>query len=352
MSVETYYKRNLAAMDENLKRDLDDNETLHANKAKVIKENYGLEIDTKNQAYDDDLRANEVQKYINMREVAENNANLGLTDSGLNRTQSTAVQLSASNNAAKIERDRNNMVRALEVETNRYLTENENSRISSAASIKKGYEDSAMSSAVDMYKADVDAAAKYNDSIIAAQEKYNTQKKTDYSNLYKHLSENSEDLDYCAKLIDEYIKLYGVDDESSEVSALLKVAELTLADLNQYKLTGNTIYYTQDDYDSETDENKKEYMLTRGANDYKTGSQQYKIVLQKSTGNFLWAGVDNNDVVDIYYSDGTLLKKDVKLGDLKDGKGNKAALAITNWTSGKKKGAETTLELDLSNISL
>ena len=169
MSVETYYKRNLAAMDENLKRDLADNETLHGNQAKVIKENYGLEIDTKNQAYDEDLRANEVQKFINMREVAENNANLGLTDSGLNRTQSTAVQLSASNNAAKIERDRNNMVRALEVEMNRYLTEIENSRISSAASIKKGYEDSAMSSAVDMYKADVDAAAKASEARISAK---------------------------------------------------------------------------------------------------------------------------------------------------------------------------------------
>lgn len=235
MSVETYYKRNLAAMDKNLKRDLADNDTLYGNQAKVIKENYGLEIDTKNQAYDDDLRENEVQKYINMREVAENNANLGLTDSGLNRTQSTAVQLSASNNAAKIERDRNNMVRSLETEMNRYLTEIENSRISSAASIKKGYEDSAMSSAVDMYKADVDAAAKAEEAKVKATAK----KSSAYTSVIKNLVD--EELSSTVKLAEifDYVNTYDLDlDEANysnyEVAAMLEAAGLTADDWKKY----------------------------------------------------------------------------------------------------------------------
>ena len=241
MSVETYYKRNLAAMDENLKRDLADNDTLYGNQAKVIKENYGLEIDTKNQAYDEDLRANEVQKFINMREVAENNANLGLTDSGLNRTQSTAVQLSASNNAAKIERDRNNMVRALEVEMNRYLTENENSRISSAASIQKGYEDSAMSAAVDQYKAETDAAAKATEAAIKAQTEASKEAKTALTALIKDFGDNNYTNEQAAKKVKTYIDLYGCDENT--LGVLLLNARLSKEEYAEYLENGNLLKF-------------------------------------------------------------------------------------------------------------
>lgn len=237
MSVYKYFKQNLAAMDKNLKRDLADNETLHANQAKVIKENYGLEIDSKNQAYDDDLRANEVQKYINMREVAENNANLGLSDSGLNRTQSTAVQLSASNNAAKIERDRNNMVRSLETEMDRYLTEIENSRISSAASIKKGYEDSAWSSAVDQYKADVDAEAKVTEAAIQAQTEASKEARTALTAFIKDFEENSYDRTQAAKKVKNYIDLYGCD--TNTLSLLLSNAGISGDEYSSYCDTGS-----------------------------------------------------------------------------------------------------------------
>ncbi len=340
MSYTTYFNQIMAANDKSLKKELEDNETLHANQAKVIKENYGLEIDSKNQAYDEDLRANEVQKYINMREVAENNANLGLTDSGLNRTQSTAVQLSASNNAAKIERDRNNMVRALEVEMNNYLTEIENSRISTAASIRKGYEDSAMSSAVDMYKADVDAAAKYNDSILAAQEKYNTQKQTDYSNLYKHLSDNSDDLDYCAKLIDEYATLYNIDENGSEMRALLKAAGIEFDELLRYSEKG-TVYYTPTEYAQGNSGRVKTW-------DYNTaGSQNYIVEFVKGTWNW-GGGVDKNDKVNIYYPDGTPLASNVQLKNLP----KEAALKITKWTSDAKEKDKTTLNMNLAGASI
>lgn len=237
MSYTTYYNQIMAANDKSLKKELEDNETLHANQAKVIKENYGLEIDSKNQAYDEDLRANEVQKYINMREVAENNANLGLTDSGLNRTQSTAVQLSASNNAAKIERDRNNMVRALEVEMNRYLTENENSRISSAASIQKTYEDSAMSSAVDMYKADVDAAAKASEAKINAQTQASKEARTALTAFIKDFDENSYDKTQAAKKIRTYVNLYGWDETT--MNLLLSHAGISGDEYSSYLENGN-----------------------------------------------------------------------------------------------------------------
>lgn len=248
MSYITYFNQIMAANDKNLKKELADNETLHANQAKVIKENYGLEIDSKNQAYDEDLRTNEVQKYINMREVAENNANLGLTDSGLNRTQSTAVQLSASNNAAKIERDRTNMVNTLTAEMNAYLTENENSRISSAASIQKTYEDSARSSAVDMYKADVDAAAKVNEAAINAQNEASKEARTALTALIKDFEENIYDKTQAAKKVKNYIDLYGIDE--STLDLLLDNAGVSRDEYVLYLENGS---FTNTDADTNTE---------------------------------------------------------------------------------------------------
>ena len=55
---------------------------------------YNRQIDETSKAYEDLYDENAVQRLINEQEIAENMANLGLTDSGLNRTQQTAVQLS------------------------------------------------------------------------------------------------------------------------------------------------------------------------------------------------------------------------------------------------------------------
>lgn len=170
MSVDSYYKKNMAAFDESMKKSIADSDAIFANQKQNVTNTYNSSIELSKQQYDEDLRANEVQKYINKREVAENNANLGLTDSGLNRTQMTAVQLSASNNAAKIERDRTNMVNALTIEMNTKLAEIENNRISAEASIRSGYEKQAMDAAVDSYEADVAAAQKAEEARIKAQE--------------------------------------------------------------------------------------------------------------------------------------------------------------------------------------
>ena len=58
---------------------------------------YDTKIGETKQDYEELYDVNEVQKKINERNVAERMANLGLTDSGLNRTQQTAIQLSHGN---------------------------------------------------------------------------------------------------------------------------------------------------------------------------------------------------------------------------------------------------------------
>lgn len=219
------YKRNLAAYDEQIKKQIADSDAIYNKQNETVKSIYEGQIGDEEQAYDDLSRQNEVQKYINAREVAENNANLGLTDSGLNRTQQTAVQLSASNQEAKIQRARQSAVEALTREMNSKLADIETSRISSEASIRSGYEQLASDAATSAYKADVEAET----ARVKAQQ---DTKKEDLSKLVEHLKENSLDKKYCAKLIDEYAYKYGIDDSSSEMMALLKIPDITLEDLD------------------------------------------------------------------------------------------------------------------------
>ena len=219
------YKRNLAAYDEQIKKQFADNDTLHQGMKDSVQSTYEGSIADQNEGYEELSRANEVQKYINAREVAENNANLGLTDSGLNRTQQTAVQLSASNEEARIQRARQSAVAALTREMNAKLADIETSRLSSRSSIQQGYEKLASDAATSAYKADVEAET----ARVKAQQ---DTKKEDLSKLVEHLKENSLDKKYCAKLIDEYAYKYGIDDSSSEMMALLKIPDITLEDLD------------------------------------------------------------------------------------------------------------------------
>ncbi|MBQ2390919.1 MAG: hypothetical protein II306_04040 [Clostridia bacterium] len=109
--------------------------------------------------YADEERRNAVQKYINEQEVKETMANMGLTDSGLNRTQQTAVQLSAANNAAKLQRQKQNMVDSLTREMTAALADIETKRLSSESTLRQSVYDSAVATAEKARQADLDYEA-------------------------------------------------------------------------------------------------------------------------------------------------------------------------------------------------
>lgn len=223
----------LAATEKDMKRDIADSNKIHQNQAENVKDKYGTQIDLSGQQYDELERANEVQKYINEREVAENNASLGLTDSGLNRTQQTAVQLSAANNAAKIARDRQNMVNSLTQEMNSLLTEIENNRIASESSIRKGYEQQAHNSAVSQYNAEQSAAAaRYKAQLEAQQDAANARNKA-YNTLVNDLIEGDYDVKTVAAKIKHFHSTYGYG-ESSELADLLEYGGLSADEYNNY----------------------------------------------------------------------------------------------------------------------
>ena len=147
--------KNASAADK--QKALDDSQALYDKQRDSLNEEYNYGIEQASKAYEDQYRTNAVQKLINERQVAENMANLGLTDSGLNRTQQTAVQLSYANNKANLDRSKQSQIDALKRERASGLSTIEQNRLTAAASIEDKYNQLASENALELYNADKEA---------------------------------------------------------------------------------------------------------------------------------------------------------------------------------------------------
>ena len=154
------YNYFLKAQEENSKKYLNDQLALiNASAAKqdaAAKTLYEGKIADVDSQYADEERRIAVQKFINEQEVEETMANMGLTDSGLNRTQQTAIQLSANNNMAKLQRQKQNMVDSLMREMTAALSDIETSRLSSESTLRQSVNSSNISAAQSAYKSYLD----------------------------------------------------------------------------------------------------------------------------------------------------------------------------------------------------
>lgn len=84
-------------------------------------------------AYDDVINIANVQRLVDERAVSEAMANMGMTDSGLNRTQQTAVQLSASRKIAEAQIARQKQIDALALQIRQNILDVEKQRSASLA---------------------------------------------------------------------------------------------------------------------------------------------------------------------------------------------------------------------------
>ncbi len=103
-------------------------------------------------SYEDQHRENAIQKLINENEIAEDMANMGHSDSGLNRTQQTAVQLSYANNRAGIERQKQVQLDTFAQNLAAELSSIRQNKISDIAAIDKEYDSLVDSSTQAAYK--------------------------------------------------------------------------------------------------------------------------------------------------------------------------------------------------------
>ena len=112
---------------------------------------YNQQIRDTESSYEDLYRENAVQKFINEKEIAENMANLGLSDSGLNRTQQTAAQLSYANSKNKIDVNRRKAVDTLTLALANAISSIDTEKAQAAEKIRSSYESSWQSAAQSTY---------------------------------------------------------------------------------------------------------------------------------------------------------------------------------------------------------
>ena len=210
-SYENYLKQIRAANEKQLNEDIAASDAYYEGQKQIITDNYNQQIEDTTLGYEDELRRNEVQKLINERAVARRNAELGLTDSGLNRTGQLAVQLSYANNKGDIQMQRQKAVDTLAATMRAQITEMDLGKTTAAQNIKSTYEQNASKQATEMYKADVDAENQRIKNYNSARE--NIRKEimgTDLSDeqkrtiildfIDKYAPGNKEEIEYLASL--------------------------------------------------------------------------------------------------------------------------------------------------------
>lgn len=143
---------------------------VYDSQTKVANDAYGRAVDDTESQYTDLYQKNAVQKLINEQQVAESMANIGLTDSGLNRTQQTAVQLSYANQKGKLDINRQKALEELSATLASDIATIEQKRIADLDSNSKYWKGIAESNAqkryetnfdsyTELWKAEIDAAA-------------------------------------------------------------------------------------------------------------------------------------------------------------------------------------------------
>lgn len=103
--------------------------------SKPVIEGYEQDIAKVPQQYAAGFNANAVQERINAKNVAERMANMGMTDSGLNRTQQTALTLQRGNADARLREQQQNAIDELTRALNEYKAQQSANKLQNAGSI-------------------------------------------------------------------------------------------------------------------------------------------------------------------------------------------------------------------------
>lgn len=137
----------------------------------TLNQNYDFAVKNANAAYEDKYRENAIQKLINERQVAENMANMGISNSGLSRTQATATQLSYANQKAALDRQKQQQQDALERERASSLTDIESNRRAALDSVTEHYTELKQNMANSRYSTLTEAETDRINAAIEAQNK-------------------------------------------------------------------------------------------------------------------------------------------------------------------------------------
>lgn len=151
-------------------------------------------------SYEGLINTQNVQRLINEKKVAETMANLGLSDSGLNRTQQTAVQLSHSNAVAQLQLQRQKKVDEIARLVQQQVGTVKTQLSQDLIKIQSAYDQSKTQWAGEQYNAQLEAQQNRLNSMNSAKNKL----------IERITSEGITDLQK-QMLVDNYIEMYPED---------------------------------------------------------------------------------------------------------------------------------------------
>jgi hypothetical protein len=247
-----------------------------ANK-QLVTDSYNAQIADTNESYEGLFRKNAVQKVLNERDLERRAAEMGLTDSGLSRTQMTANQLSYANQNAEYRRARQKAVDTLATAMRSKNAEIDIKANNDIANVNAAYEKNAIEQGTSAYNSDLDrenefAIAKYesdnkkevdlaktavnktsadtakikaqNEAIKlsnqAAQDEANTKKEAFndlYGSIVAEYKVNKNPSKVHLSMIKDYQDENGLDSDSLEIKRLLSAAHITAETYDIYSDT-------------------------------------------------------------------------------------------------------------------
>lgn len=174
LTYDDYYNKQLKLITPQMNTAISESDSTFDKQKTAVRDNYNYQISEAEKSYEDSYRENAIQKLINERQVAESMANIGLTDSGLNRTQQTAVQLSYANNKSSIDRQKQAQVDALAQQLAATLSEIDINKSNAATNIKNTYYNQAAENATSLYNTDVQAETERYNQTTASRSQMST----------------------------------------------------------------------------------------------------------------------------------------------------------------------------------
>lgn len=270
---------------------LQQNNDLYQQQTDMANKAYETEAEQASRSYEDQYRENAVQKEINKRQVAESMANLGLTDSGLNRTQQTAVQLSYANNKANIDRNKQTNLENINLSRLQDLSSIDQKRLLSDAEINQYYDNLAQQYAADYKNADVDT---YESAIKNA-----SAKKTNIINSKNGVLSR----DFSGSLSSNYVTTERYVDEKTGEARTKYIDRLTgyesdfSRDTNPYTNTvnPNTQYGTFDNGYQPNNVGKNKPLTLKDSKAFNINGQNQNVFYCKANGKYyVWDGTDND----------------------------------------------------------
>lgn len=316
--------------------------------AAEVSKQYENQITKTQNSYTEQFRKNELAQIINEEKTKKRMSDLGLTDSGLNRTQQTAIQLQRANADYSTQQERQNAVDSIRNDLSLYRAEVEQQKAQYAIDTKAKYDAQAQTNATAKYNTQLENEAKIEAATIEAaakrQEGINsgtilpTANDMNFNQFRTMLAGNTYQTPKQKSVaIENWVE--SVDTSDEEVHQLIDASGMSRDEF--WKSLSPT---TQQGY------LEAGYTPYR-ADDYKTcGPADYEIVLNKQTYNG-GGGIDNNDIVTIKYAFGTqeTIVSNVRIDQLGS---DYIKRTISNKTNGQKKDAKILVRVDLAGLKI